>query len=908
MRNLMICRNIASRSFKRSAQVKVKERDGCTIKFCGSKLHKGVKNIDVDCETYATLLQDYISVKALAEGKKVHAQIIKREYESDIFLQNQLVNLYAKCEKMVEANQLFDKMPIRNVFSWNNMISGYAKCGSIECARDVFDRMPERDVVSWNSMIAGYALHGHGEEALKLYCQMAEAGTMPERITFLSVLGVCTSLAAVERVHTHTIKTGYQSNPFVGSALVDIYAKCGSIKSARQVFNKVTKRDEVLWNGMIVGYVIHGQSEEAFKLIGEMQRADIKLNHFPLASLLKACASVSDLEHGKQVHGFITRIGFASNVFLGNALVDMYAKCGNVEDARQVFDKMLDRNVVSWNAMVAGYAKCGSILHARHLFDKMPKQEVVSWNAIIAGHSQHGQGEEALKLFCLMQRDGMKPDRITFAIVLGACATLVASRHGKQVHAQILKVGFESSVFVGSSLVDMYAQCSLIEDGHQVFEKLGKRDVVLWNAMIAGYDHNGLGKKAFKLFCQMQTTGMKLDHFTFASMLSACASLPDLPQGKQVHAHAIRTGYESNVFVGTALVDMYCKCGRTNSAWKLFENMPKRNLVSWNTMSAGFVQNGHGEEALEFFCQMLSSGVEQDQFTFATVLSACASIAAMQQGKQVHTHTIISGFHSHVSVGNALITMYAKSGSIEDACHVFNKMPEWDVVSWTAVIAGYAQHGYGHEALQLFEQMQHAGMKPDQITYIGILSACSHAGLVDEGRLYFDSMYQNHCITPNADHYACMIDLLGRAGHLDEAEEIIKNMPFEPDAVVWGALLGACRIHGNMELGKHAAECLLALEPQNSATYVLLSNIYAAAGRWDDVASVRKSMKVRDVKKKPGCSWIEVKNRVHAFLVEDRSHPQTEEIYAMLERLAEQMVEAGYVPDTNFVLHDVEEE
>jgi pentatricopeptide repeat protein len=356
------------------------------------------------------------------------------------------------------------------------------------------------------------------------------------------------------------------------------------------------------------------------------------------------------------------------------------------------------------------------------------------------------------------------------------------------------------------------------------------------------------------------------------------------------------------------MVAGYAQNGKLEVARDLFDIMPERNLGSWNSMIAGYAQNGHWEESLELFFEMQKANVKADPATFASILSACASLEALEQGKCVHGYTIESGFVSDVSVGNALTTMYAKCGCIEDAKSVFDNISKKNSVSCNAMIAAYAQHGYGNEALQLFEQMKQTGMKPNHITFVGILSACSHAGLVEEGCYYFDSMSRDYCIAPGADHYACMVDLLGRAGRLDEADKLINEMPFDPDAAVLWALLGACRIHKNVKLGERVAERLFELEPLNSSTYVLLSNIYAVEGRWDDVGKVRKIMKAKGVIKKAGCSWIKIKHKVHVFHEGERMHPQMEKIYSALHELDRQMREVGYVPDTTFVLHDVEEQ
>jgi len=365
---------------------------------------------------------------------------------------------------------------------------------------------------------------------------------------------------------------------------------------------------------------------------------------------------------------------------------------------------------------------------------------------------------------------------------------------------------------------------------------------------------------------------------------------------------------ERDVASWNAMISCYVCRGKLDDARRMFDRMPNRNRVSWTSIIAGYAQDGNGEEALKVFGKMKWAGVKPDQITFASVLDACACIAALEQGKQVHKCIIKMGFESDLYVGNTLVTMYAKCGILENARHLFDNMSEQNVVSWNSMIACYAQHGHGQEAIGLFEQMQGVGTKPDGITFVSLLSACSRAGLVEEGWHYFDSMDKDYHIVAGAEHYACMVDLLGRSGMLDEAKDFIDRMPIQPSAAVWGSLMGACRIHVNLELGKYAAERLLQLEPTMAAPYVLLSNIYAVAGRWDNVAKIRTMMKDRGVKKKPGLSWIEVKNRVHTFVAEDRSHPQTKEIYAMLGRLSKKMEEVGYLPDTDCVLHNMDEE
>eukprot|EP01018_Ginkgo_biloba_P000317 Gb_38242 [translate_table: standard] len=690
--------------------------------------------------------------------------------------------------------------------------------------------------------------------------------------TYVCLLQSCTDKAALTEgklAHAHINGRGLLPDRFLQNTLVNMYTKCGSLVDARRVFDQMPKRDVFSWTVMIASYVRHGLCEEALTLFHRMQPTGIQPNHFTFASVLPACANLAALEQGIEIHEEIIRSGLQSDVFVESALVDMYAKCGSIEKARVVFDKMPQRNAVSWTAIIAGYAQNGIVDEALKLFENMPKRDVVSWTAMISGYMQNGLVNEALKFF----------------------------------------------------------------------QKMPERSVASWNAMIAGYEQNGHDEEALKLFRQMQLAGVKPNSKTFASVISACAKLATLEHGMDIHEEIIRSGFQCEIFVMNALVDMYVKCGSTEKArsvfdkmpqwnvisWtamisgyaqnghvdeamKLFEKMPRRDQVSWTALIAGFAQNGHYMEALNFFRQMQLAGVKPDMKTFTSVLPACANLAALEQGMEIHEQITTSGIQADDFVLNALVDMYAKCGSIEKARDLFDNMHRRDIVSWTAMIAGYAMHGYGKEALEIFEQMQHSGTKPNRITLVCVLQACCHAGLVDKGLQYFDSIIRDYHIIPAMEHYGCMVDLLGRAGCLEEAQTFINKMPIKADATVWICLLGACRIHNNVELGEYAAKHIFELDPKNTAPYVLLSNIYAAAGRWDAIEKVRKMMKDRRVKKTPGCSWIEVNKQVHAFLAGDRSHPQMQKIYSKLEKLSRQIKAAGYVPDTRFVLSDVEEE
>lgn len=685
----------------------------------------------------------------------------------------------------------------------------------------------------------------------------------------------CKDLSQGKGVHAHIIRTGFQSDTFIGNNLISMYVKCGSLEDARQVFDEMLERNVVTWNAMIAGYFGNGNDGEAVKLFCDMQQAGVISNQSTFVSVLKACKTAEDTG---QVHALIIKTAFVLDVNVASCLVDVYVKCGGLIEARRVFDQMPERDVVSWTSMMAGYA-------------------------------QSELGEEALELLCQMQRSCIRPNHFTLASALTACAGQAALEKGKVVHAHVIKSGFDFDAFVGSALISMYMKCRSMEDAYKLLDKSSEQNVVSWSAMVAGYMQNGCPEEALMVFRRMQGMGLESNQFVFSSVLSACADTTAVNEGKQVHAHAIKTGFESALCLRNALVTMYAKGKNIDDALKVFNNMNNRDIISWTAMVSAYAQNEHGESALKLFYKMQRENITLDESTFASAVGACASLgAAIGRGKQLHASIIKSGFESALCVRGALVSMYAKCGSIEDAKVVFDRKPTLDVVLWNTMIAGYAQHGYGKKALQLFEQMQCAGLKPNCITFVSVLSACSHAGLMVEGYHHFNSMISCYQITPMMEHYNCMVDIIGRAGRLNEAMEFINTMPVEADAMIWRTLLGACGVRGNLELGKYAAQRILELEPEDSAAYVLLSNIYSAAGRWDDRDDVRKLMDDSNVKKEAGYSCIEVKNRVHTFIASDKSHPQTTEIYYKLEELNVQMKKSGYVPDTNFVLHDVDEE
>ncbi|XP_065879827.1 putative pentatricopeptide repeat-containing protein At1g68930 [Euphorbia lathyris] len=659
-------------------------------------------------------------------------------------------------------------------------------------------------------------------------------------------------------------------------------------------------------------------------------------NHY--CSLLKFCCETRNHKQAKKLHCHLIKTLINPEPFLYNNLINTYGKLGNLKYARHLFEEMPHPNLFSWNAILTAYSKTGHLLEMQEIFNFMPNRDGVSWNSLISGYACNGSVSQAVKSYNSMLRDGVTNlNRITFSTMLGLALARRCVDLGRQIHGQIVKFGFAAYVFVGSPLVDMYAKLGLVYEGKQVFDEMPQRNVVVhntmitgflrcgmvedskmlfhgmkekdsisWTTMITGLIQNGLQIEAIDLFRQMRLEGLSMDQYTFGSVLTACAGQTAVEEGKQIHAFIIRSNYKDNVFVGSALVDMYSKCKNVQYAEAVFKRMTHRNVVSWTAMLVGYGQNGLSEEAVRIYCDMQRHGIEPDDFTLGSVISSCANLASLEEGAQFHCRALITGLISFVTVSNALVTLYGKCGSIEESTHLFNEMNLRDEVSWTALITSYAQFGKANETIELFERMLAHGLKPDAVTFIGVLSACSRAGLVERGQHYFKSL-KEHGLRPGPDHYTCMIDLFSRAGKLEEAKNFIKNMPFCPDAIGWSTLLSSCRFYGNMEIGKWAGQSLLELEPHNPAGYVLLSSIYAAKGEWNDVAQLRKGMRDRGARKEPGFSWIKYKNKVHLFSADDLSSPFYDQINAKLDKLNQDIIEEGYVPDTSSVLHDVEE-
>lgn len=491
--------------------------------------------------------------------------------------------------------------------------------------------------------------------------------------------------------------------------------------------------------------------------------------------------------------------------------------------------------------------------------------------------------------------------------ILKLCAKRRLFLQGKACHAQILLMGLKTDTLTSNILINMYSKCGSVDFARQVFDEMPSRSLVSWNTMIGSLTQNGEENEALGLLLQMQREGTPFSEFTISSVLCAYAAKCALSECQLLHAFAVKAAMDLNVFVATALLNVYAKCGLMKNAACVFYSMPERSVVTWSSMAAGYVQNEMYEEALALFRKAWEIGLKQDEFLMSSGICACAGLAAMIEGKQVNALLFKSGFCSNIFVASSLIDMYAKCGGIEEAYKVFRDVEERNVVLWNAMISGLSRHACSLEVMILFEKMQQMGLSPNNVTFVSVLSACGRMGLVEKGQKYFDLMIKEHHLAPNVLHYSCMVDTLSRAGQIFEAYDLIIKMPFNASASMWGSLLASCRTHGNLELAEIAAKNLFVMEPHNAGNYVLLSNMYAANGKWDEVAKARKLLKESDVKKEKGKSWIEIKDKVHSFMVGEMNHPKISEIYSKLNELMEELQKLGYKAETQHDLHQVGE-
>ncbi|KAG2611971.1 pentatricopeptide repeat-containing protein At3g57430, chloroplastic-like [Panicum virgatum] len=718
------------------------------------------------------------------------------------------------------------------------------------------------------------------------------------------------SLPAVRAIHGAALRRHLLDGPTpaVANALLTAYARCGDLPATLALFAAMPARDAVTFNSLIAALCLFRRWLPALDALRDMVLDGHPLTSFTLVSVLLACSHLAENPRlGREAHAFALKGGLldGDERFAFNALLSMYARLGLVDDARRLF---------------------GSVGAA-----DAPGGGLVTWNTMASLLVQSGRCAEAVDVLYDMVARGVRPDGVTFASALPACSQLELLSVGKEMHAYVLKdADLAANSFVASALVDMYASHERVDAARRVFDMVpgGDRQLGLWNAMICGYAQAGKDEDALELFSRMEAeAGVVPSETTMAGVLPACARSEAFAGKEAVHGYVVKRDMAENRFVQNALMDMYARLGDMDAARQIFAAIEPRDVVSWNTLITGCVVQGHISDAFQLVREMQQQGrytdaatedgiaradeepVMPNNITLMTLLPACAMLAAPARGKEIHGYAVRHAWDSDVAVGSALVDMYAKGGCLALSRAVFDRLPRRNVITWNVLIMAYGMHGLGDEAILLFDRMVASDeAKPNEVTFIAALAACSHSGMVDRGLELFHSMKRDHGVEPTPDLHACAVDILGRAGRLDEAYSIISSMePGEQQVSAWSSFLGACRVHRNVQLGEIAAERLFELEPDEASHYVLLCNIYSAAGLWDKSSEVRGRMRQRGVSKEPGCSWIEVDGAIHRFMAGESAHPESALVHAHMDALWERMRGQGYTPDTSCVLHDIEE-
>lgn len=712
-----------------------------------------LEGIKEDTVTFLNMLKACSKLGDLLRGKYIHDRMLMGSQESSLFIGNSLVDMYAKC-------------------------------GTLEDARSVFDKLIHRTEVSWGAILTGYSAGGYAIPTLELFESMKKEGVKPSKVTYLCALKASSSIGALHKgrlVHSEIILNRLELDSLVGSTLVDMYAKCGNLEDAHKVFDSLSDPDVVTWGAIIVGYAQHGHGERVLELFETMQQAGVKPGIVAFSAALKACAGKGAIKQGQLLHDLTVRCRFDTDTVLGSSIVDLYAKCERLMDARKIFDRLTHRDLVAWGTMISGYA-------------------------------QHGRGYDALNLFERMQQESIKPGKITFLSALKACSSLGALIHGRLLHNEVIRSAFDSDSAIANTLVDMYAKCGSLEEAQKVFDQISVRDMVSWGALITGFVVQGHGVPALDLFVKMQGERVPANEVIYSGALKACSIMTGVENGMLLHAHILQSEFSSDRVVESTLVDMYLKCGKLKDARSMFDCLSSRDVISWGTLMMGFANEGDGLAVVELFIAMLKEGLGPDKVSLMCSVKACGMLGALEWGKGIHAAIVEINLESNVVLGTNLVEMYCKCGSICDGHQVFDGLSSRDAASWGALIAGYASEGNFLQIQGCLEDMQKQGLKPGDVVFTSILGACSQAGLLEEGCLYFQSMIEDYGLIPSNEHCSCMVDLFARTGKLDDATDLTTTMNL-PDTLVWRSLLSSCRTYSNLNLADYYIKEVLHSNP-----------------------------------------------------------------------------------------------
>ncbi|EOY23352.1 Pentatricopeptide repeat-containing protein, putative [Theobroma cacao] len=790
----------------------------------GSRIIKGNEVTRLE-ETCSRVLS-FCNSNSLKEGISVHCPIVKLGLQDHLYLNNNLLSLYGKCLGVDKARHFFDEMPFKDVVSWSGILSAYVKRGNHDCALEFFD-------------------------------SMLISGQRPNEFTLSSVLRSCSALGEFQYgtcIQAYMIKQGFEQNPILVSGLLDFYSKFNFTGEAYKLFIYVGNHDTVSWTTMISSFVQAQRWSKALLLYVDMVEAGVPPNEFTFVKLLGVC-SVLGLKYGKLVHAHMLLRGVKLNVVVKTALVDMYARCQRMEDAIKV------SNLTS-------------------------EYDTLLCTAVISGFAQNFMFRKAIAAFREMRISGILPNNFTFSSILNVSSLMLSLELGEQIHSRVVVAGLEHDVNVGNALITMYVKCSdKIKDALRVFRGISLPNVISWTSLIAGFAEHGFQQDSFHLFMEMRAAGVQPNSFTISSIIGSFNAAKLLPQTLMLHGHVIKTNLYKDIAVQNALTDVYAGLGMLDDAWQVVHMMSHRDAITYTSLASRINQMGHHELALHIITDMYNDDIKIDAFSMASFLSASADLGTLVTGKQLHCHSMKSGLGRWVSVANGLVDLYGKCGCICDAQRAFGEITVPDIFSWNGLISGLASIGSISSALSAFDDMRLAGVRPDSVTFLLLLSACNNGKLVDLGLEYFQSMREVHDIVPQLDHYVHLVDILGRGGRLEEAMEVVQTMPFRADASIYKTLLRACKAHRNIPLAEDMARRGLELDPSDPAFYILLANLYDDSGRHDFGEKTRKLMREKQLRKNPSQSWVQIRNKVHLFVAGERSHPQINEIYEKIESI-----------------------
>ncbi|XP_068641994.1 pentatricopeptide repeat-containing protein At2g27610-like [Aristolochia californica] len=668
-------------------------------------------------------------------------------------------------------------------------------------------------------------------------------------------------------IHAFLLKSGSHTDIFPGNNLVNLYSKFSELDNARQVLEEMPIKNTITWTTLLNGYSQIDDLESVFGLARQMHRSGESFNGHTCTAILQACGTRKDRNMGEQIHCLVIKSGVETDLIVGTSLLSMYSKCGAMDEAEIIFNGLVYVDVRCFSSMISGYAKSED-------------------------------GEKAVKVFCSLLDSGLEPSEYTLTNVLSSCDESAYLAAGMQIHGLAVKYGRLYDLSVGNAVITMYGRNGLVEEAERMFCWMGEKNLVSWTAILSVYMKSRHFKKAIDGFKMMLKLRIDLDSSCLAALINGCSKSKNLELVLQIHGPVIKQGYLSDVYVATALVDAYSKCGDMKSARRIFDGLQVQNIVCFNALLGGYVEaDGEKENPFILFNRIRLNGTKPDTATFALLFSLSAEEASLAKGKCLHAYMIKVGLENHTTVGNALITMYAKCGSIENSYSRFSDMVDRDTVTWNAMISAYALHGRGKEALAFCEKMEGEGFAVDAITLVVTLQACCYSGLYEDGFRLYNTMERRYGIKPGLEHHACMIDLLGRAGYVSKAIEFVKESPFVASPLLWRTLVNVCKLNGDSHFGSLASRHLLQFAPDDAASHVLVSNFYASIGKLDESAKVRMRMNEGQMRKEIGYSWIELNGKVHRFGASDENHPESRQIYRKLDEVNQQLRENGHLFD-----------